>query len=60
MLMDYRFPIILLIASILVSQLIPGSIRIALESGIQDWIDWNIDEGRVRKKMIINQPIKIY
>ena len=58
-LMDYWIPILLYLASILVTQFIPGCFRIALESGFQDWIDWNNDERGIRKKMIIPNEFKI-
>ena len=51
--MDHWFPIILLDATILVTQFIPCSTWIALESGFQDWIDRNSNERGIRKKMII-------
>ena len=51
--MDHRIPILLHTSTILVIQFIPSCFRFALESGIQDWIDWNIDERGIRKKMII-------
>ena len=57
--MDYWIPILLYLASILVTQFIPGCFRIALESGFQDWIDWNNDERGIRKKMIIPNEFKI-
>ena len=58
--MDYWFPIILLDAAILVAQLIPCSTWIALESGFQDWIDWNPYERGIRKKIINYQNIYTY
>ena len=51
--MDNRFPIVLPVAAILVTQLVPGCFRIALESSFKDWIDWNPNERGIRKKMNI-------
>ena len=53
--MDHWIPVLLHIASILVIKLIPSCFRIALESGFQDWIDWNPNERGIRKKMIISK-----
>ena len=61
--MDHWFPIILLDATILVTQFIPCSTWIALESSFQDWIDWNSNERGIRKKMIFtknNLKLKYY
>ena len=58
--MDHWFPIILLVASILVAQLILVSTWIALESGFQDWIDWNSNERGIRKKVINYQNYYTY
>ena len=52
--MDCRVPIILHTSTILAAQFIPCCLRIAPESGFQDWIDWNPDERGIRKKIKIN------